>query len=121
MDKVCIICGKIINPIKTKGYRYSNDECDGYDDYSTTTIDETYYYENREDEMCYCEKCGSKFLKYTDYVDGYVRKEAYKEEYDEDEVSLLDAFDINYVEDLEPIENEYDWDAVLDDMKLGLL
>lgn len=77
-----------------------------------------YYYESEYAWLC--GECGEKELDYVDDIDGYVFHEDYKECYTDDELSDLEIFE-KHCNDLDPEETEPDWDAINDDIRMGLL
>lgn len=78
-----------------------------------------YYFVNR-DGYCLCEECGEEELLYSDDIGDYVPKEDYKDYYTDDEIGDLDIWDIK-VNHFESVEEEPDWDAINDDIRMGLL
>lgn len=81
-------------------------------------INNEWCYEN-EDGYCLCEECGEKELIYSEDVDQYVPREDYKEFYSDDEISDLDTWKLSF-NWWAPEEDEPDWDAIVEERRLGL-
>ena len=97
-------------------------ECDNCKVIINSDIEYEFFYICRnEHDYCFCECCGQEKLVYSDNVEGYVLKEDYKECYLDDEIADLCIFDKVSRYFLCDIEMEPDWDAIADDIKLGLL
>lgn len=110
MDKVCKICYKTINPEIT----HCSDGC------KVIATSGVYYYEDDNGDENYCQECGKKHLVYNECIDAYVLVRDYQEDYTDEELKHLKVFDLYYVEDLEPSEDEPDWDAIAKDIRMGL-